>query len=220
MMVYREAIEVLDGAIPELLNKMVDEEHLQIALAWKMLRKKLLAVLSNEANGGDQHRYGEGSRMSLADLIINSGSADVGCAKLFCASCGAHLGEMCAEYKKFGDELARSGCGFRRALELLEAEREGRLVILPAKEVYELTWDPGPDCDLMCPVSFGGHGCCDMCTEGKVFAYKRTCKQEHIEQIGHNVFLSKEEAEAEAAKINAMYEEKERSVDQQKEKET
>lgn len=121
--------------------------------------------------------------------------------------------ETVAEYKKFEDELVRSGRSFQHILELLEAEKDGRLVILPAKEVYELTWDAGPDCDLICPVSIGGHGSCDMREKGKVFAYKRTCKQEHIEQLGHNAFLSKEEAEAEAAKINAMYEGEERCAD-------
>lgn len=72
MMTHREAIEVLDSVIPEPLNKMVDQEHLRIALAWKMLREKLLAVLPNEANGGEQHGHEGGLRMSLADLIINA----------------------------------------------------------------------------------------------------------------------------------------------------
>lgn len=85
--------------------------------------------------------------------------------------------ETVAEYKKFEDELVRSGRSFQHILELLDAEKDGRLVILPTKEVYELTWDAGPDCDLICPVSIGGHGSCDMCEKGKVFAYKRTCKQ-------------------------------------------
>lgn len=118
-----------------------------------------------------------------------------------------------AEYKKFEDELVQKGQSFRHILDLLEAEREGRLVILPVKEVYELAWDAGPECDLRCPVSIGNHGRCDMCEKGKVFAYKRTCKQEHISEIGRNVFFTKEEAEAEAEKINAMYEEEERCTD-------
>lgn len=118
-----------------------------------------------------------------------------------------------AEYKRLGFEVAKNRTTIRHLIDIVSAEREGRLVILPAKEVYELTWDAGPECDLSCPVSIGGHGCCDMCEKGKVFAYKRTCKQEHISEIGHNVFLTKEEAEAEAEKINAMYEEEERCTD-------
>lgn len=79
--------------------------------------------------------------------------------------------------------------------EVMRAWREGRVVILPAKTVYELTWDAGPDCDLVCPVSIDGHGCCDFCDKGKLFVYERTCRQEHIEQIGKTVFLTREEAE-------------------------
>ncbi len=79
--------------------------------------------------------------------------------------------------------------------EVLRAWREGRVVILPAKTVYELTWDAGPDCDLICPVSVDGHGCCDFCDKGKLFVYERTCRQEHIEQLGTTVFLTRAEAE-------------------------
>lgn len=79
--------------------------------------------------------------------------------------------------------------------EVLRAWREGRVVILPAKTVYELTWDAGPDCDLVCPVSIDGHGCCDFCDKGKLFVYERACRQEHIEQLGKTAFLTREEAE-------------------------
>lgn len=37
--------------------------------------------------------------------------------------------ETCAEYKKFEDELVRSGTSFQHVLDLLEAEKEGRLTI-------------------------------------------------------------------------------------------
>lgn len=67
MMTYREAIEVLDSVIPEPLNKMVDQEHLQIALAWKMLREKMLAVLANEACGGDKYLKKEAVMEILRD---------------------------------------------------------------------------------------------------------------------------------------------------------
>ena len=65
-----------------------------------------------------------------------------------------------------------------------------------AKTVFELTWDAGPDCDLICPVSVDGEGCCSFCDKGELCIYERKCRQEHIEQIGKTVFLTREEAEA------------------------
>ena len=85
---------------------------------------------------------------------------------------------------------------FDRLLELADADRAGRLVVLPVKTVFELVWDAGPDCDLVCPVSIDGHGCCDFCDKGELCIYERKCLQEHIEQIGKTVFLTREEAEA------------------------
>ena len=76
-----------------------------------------------------------------------------------------------------------------------QADREGRCVVLPAKTVFEITWDAGPDCDLACPVSVDTHGDCSFCDHGKQFVYERTCKQEYIDQIGKTVFLTREEAE-------------------------
>ena len=87
-------------------------------------------------------------------------------------------------------ELRRTGSG------LAEADRDGRLVVLPGKTVFELTWDAGPDCDLICPVSVDGEGCCSFCDKGELCIYERKCRQEHIEQIGKTVFLTREEAEA------------------------
>ena len=79
--------------------------------------------------------------------------------------------------------------------ELRRAWRDGRVVILPAKTVFELTWNAGPECDLVCPVSIDGHGCCDFCEKGRLFVYECKCRQEHIEQLGKTVFLTREEAE-------------------------
>lgn len=79
--------------------------------------------------------------------------------------------------------------------ELRRAWLDGRVVILPAKTVYELTWDAGPDCDLICPVSVDGEGCCSFCGKGELCVYERKCRQEHIEQLGKTVFLTREEAE-------------------------
>ena len=92
--------------------------------------------------------------------------------------------------------LADECGGLDRLRELAEADRAGRLLVLPAKTVFELPWDAGPDCDLICPVSVDGEGCCSFCDKGELCIYERKCRQEHIEQIGKTVFLTREEAEA------------------------
>ena len=80
--------------------------------------------------------------------------------------------------------------------EMVQAKREGRCVVLPAKTVFELTWDAGPECDMVCPVCIDGEAQCDFCDKGKLFVYKRPCKQEHVERFGKDVFLTRAEAEA------------------------
>ena len=79
---------------------------------------------------------------------------------------------------------------------ILQAEQDGRLVVLPSKTVYELTWDAGPGCDLTCPVSINGSGLCDFCDNGKLFVYERPCTQDRLKELGKTVFLTREEAEA------------------------
>ena len=92
----------------------------------------------------------------------------------------------------FSDDASKA----ERIRDLLKADKEGRLVVLPAKTVFEITWNAGPNCNLLCPVSFGGHHeDCRFCGSGKPFVYKRNCKQKHIDQIGKTVFLTREEAE-------------------------
>ena len=80
--------------------------------------------------------------------------------------------------------------------EMVQAKREGRCVVLPAKTVFELTWDAGPECDMVFPVCIDGEGECDFCDKGKLFVYERPCKQEYIKRIGEDVFLTRAEAEA------------------------
>ena len=86
-------------------------------------------------------------------------------------------------------------CSYTLLRELAEADKDGRVVVLPTKTVFELMWDAGPDCDLVCPVSIDGHGCCDFCDKGELCIYESKCQQEHIEEIGKTVFLTREEAE-------------------------
>ena len=80
---------------------------------------------------------------------------------------------------------------------LIQAEQEGRLVVLPAKTVWELTMDSGPDCDLKCPVDAYDEALgCDLCSKAKQFAYERPCTQDLLKELGKTVFLTREEAEA------------------------
>lgn len=40
-MTLQDAIKTLDEVIPPPQNKMVDNEHLKIAMAWKVIKEKL-----------------------------------------------------------------------------------------------------------------------------------------------------------------------------------
>lgn len=72
----------------------------------------------------------------------------------------------CGDYAAAFSEIRKlpgvSEAEIDRMKELAEADKEGRVVVLPCKTVYEPTWDAGPDCDLCCPVSIDGQGCCDF----------------------------------------------------------
>ena len=87
--------------------------------------------------------------------------------------------------------------GWKHVQDLLQAEKEGRMVLLPSKTVWELTMDAGPDCDMKCPVdAFDEALGCDLCSKAKQFAYERPCTQERLKGLGKTVFLTREEAEA------------------------
>ena len=50
--------------------------------------------------------------------------------------------EMCANYKTFEDEAISKGVTFKRIVALMEADKDGRLVVLPCKvgdTLYEVT---------------------------------------------------------------------------------
>lgn len=55
--------------------------------------------------------------------------------------------EDCAEYRKFEDEIIASGKTFGRLAELLRADKEGRVIVLPCVKYCEeyrwqnVTWD-------------------------------------------------------------------------------
>ena len=84
-----------------------------------------------------------------------------------------------------------------RLRELAKAEKDGRLVVMPQKTVWELTMDAGPDCDMKCPVDAWDESLgCDLCSKAKQFAYERPCTQDLLKELGKTVFLTREEAEA------------------------
>lgn len=102
--------------------------------------------------------------------------------------------EVCAEYKKFEDECVSKGVPFKRVVELLEAEKDGRLVVLPCK---------------VGDVVFGFHGektilpmvakWIETNTDGWCIAAQYTPmapKFYRFSDFGKTVFLTREEAEA------------------------
>ena len=93
--------------------------------------------------------------------------------------------------------------GWKHVQELLQAEQDGRLVVLPSRTVWELTMDAGPDCDMKCPTDVWDEALgCDLCSKAKPFAYERPCTQERLKGLGKTVFLTREEAEAAMKEID------------------
>ena len=91
--------------------------------------------------------------------------------------------------------------GFDYLKSLVNADAEGRLIVMPAKSVYVITCDAGPNCDMKCPVDPWDEALgCDMCSKSEVFIYERPCTERLMKEIGHGVFLTREEAEAALAK--------------------
>ena len=86
---------------------------------------------------------------------------------------------------------------FEHQANLLQADQEWRLIVLPSKTVWELTMDAGPDCDMKCPTDVWDEALgCDLCSKATQFAYERPCTQELLKELGKTVFLTREEAEA------------------------
>lgn len=110
----------------------------------------------------------------------------------FCAGCEMEPkdGHGCDEYDSFVFST-------RRLRELVKSDSEGRCMVLPQKTVFELTWDAGPGCDLICPISIDGEDQCESCPHGELFVYERECKPEHLDRIGKDVFLTRETAKKE-----------------------
>lgn len=74
-----------------------------------------------------------------------NGVAGEGCTAMYCRNmCKDRLAayedtgmepEICAEYKKFEDEIVASGKDFNHLIALLRAEKDGRVVVLPVRPV-------------------------------------------------------------------------------------
>lgn len=82
-----------------------------------------------------------------------------------------------------------------RLRELIQADRDGRCVVLPQKKVFEIISEPGMYCDLICPIKIDGVSQCDCCEHGIEVVKECDCKQEHLDRIGKTVFLTREQAE-------------------------
>lgn len=108
---------------------------------------------------------------------------------------------MCANYKTFEDEAISKGVTFKRIVALMEADRAGRLVVLPVRPV--LTQSIGSMLyiiedgeiveDSLCEALVG------MGSNGEINIFYTTLSDQiSFEQadIGKTVFLTREEAEA------------------------
>ena len=107
---------------------------------------------------------------------------------------------MCANYKTFEDEAISKGVTFKRIVELMEADRAGRLVVLPVRPV--LTQSIGSILyiiedgeiveDSLCEALVG------MGSNGEINIFYTTLSDQiSFEQadIGKTVFLTREDAE-------------------------
>ena len=106
--------------------------------------------------------------------------------------------EDCAEYKKFEDEIIASGKTFGRLIELLEADKDGRVVVLPCK-VGDKVWfetykNNARDCIGVQPHEVTRISA-SIIVPGEIVDIGIP-----VDQIGVSVFLSEAEAAAADAK--------------------
>lgn len=96
---------------------------------------------------------------------------------------------MCANYKTFEDEAISKGVTFKRIVALMEADRDGRLVVLPCKvgdTVYHI--------DRVRTSHFEDDKII-IDDEGRLEIYKMSFALIHLPYIGKSYFLTREEAE-------------------------
>ena len=115
--------------------------------------------------------------------------------------------EVCAEYKKFEDEAVSKGVPFKRVVELLEAEKGGRLVVLPCKvgdTVYRVVRRKGGGGHISPAVVIGIHMADTVrghrYQKGTEYVVLRVdgyyCDHVDVKKFGKTVFLDREGAEA------------------------
>ena len=107
---------------------------------------------------------------------------------------------MCANYKTFEDEAISKGVTFKRIVELMEADRAGRLVVLPVRPV--LTQSIGSMLYIIEDGEIVEDSLCEalvaMGSNGEInISYTTLSDQISFEQadIGKTVFLTREDAE-------------------------
>ena len=107
--------------------------------------------------------------------------------------------EDCAEYKKFEDEIIASGKTFGRLIELLEADKDGRVVVLPCK-VGDKVWFETYKNSARDFIGVQPHEVArisvDIIVPGEIVDTGFPA-----DQVGRTVFLTKEEAEKALAEM-------------------
>jgi len=106
---------------------------------------------------------------------------------------------MCANYKTFEDEAISKGVTFKRIVELMEADKDGRLVVLPCK-VGDTVWIAGSVRGVysakvrtfFCGHSSAARGADD---DGNIQMIRTTDCDIPIRDFGKVVFLTREDAE-------------------------
>lgn len=107
--------------------------------------------------------------------------------------------EDCAEYKKFEDEIIASGKTFGRLIELLDADKDGRVVLLPCK-VGDKVWFETYKNSARDFIGIQPHEVArisvDIIVPGEIVDTGFPA-----DQVGRTVFLTKEEAEKALAEM-------------------
>lgn len=99
--------------------------------------------------------------------------------------------DVCSNYRKFEDEAISKGVTFKRIVELMNADHDGRLVLLPCK-VGDDVWFVRKFGKERC-ITQREVDCVNIDSRGNVFVSARRISGGYI---GKTVFLTREEAEA------------------------
>lgn len=104
-MELKKAIEILDGCIPHPSNKMVDREHLDIAIAWSVIKAELVKK-PEEPEGCDFCSNYDFGRVGIVEcfgrkeIALRGGACDFGEGSFKrCPVCGKKLESGTGEQK-------------------------------------------------------------------------------------------------------------------------